>query len=164
MSRRAPSRSSLGSVDSSDRPDRDPKNTQDYTPLGVLICRWADLFPWLSQVIDNRLDQLEDVHEIVAWRILLQDALGLCSLYRVAENVDIDYPGLDSLQSLGDAFSALAHRLQERKSRDDNPVNKERMKESLQRLPGYARNVLMRWSELESAPQGGVGIGGRVRG
>lgn len=92
--------------------DGDP--FREFTPLGILICSWSELFPWFSRPIDNRLDQIEGVKRIVQWRMMIQDGLALAGLYRMAASINLSPPGGAVLDQLGDEFEQMTDKLQRR--------------------------------------------------
>lgn len=95
-----------------------------FVPIGIEICKWSDIFPWLAignyNSVDNSKDNnLEDVRNILKWRTMLQDFQALAILYYTAGNVhlNIGEPPDPSCgifaNEMGDAFANGAVLLQQ---------------------------------------------------
>jgi hypothetical protein len=128
----------------------------DVIPLGVLVCSWADIFPWVSRTIDNDIASMGDAKRIVQWRLMIQDGLQLSNLYYLADAIGLEFPGPSTLRQLGDDFASMAERLQTRTTGID-PT--QLMKDAYALLSDSARVVYTTWCKAGFLRQGELGFG-----
>lgn len=129
---------------------------EDVIPLGLLICSWSDLFPWLSRTIDNDVANMPGAKRIVQWRLMIQDGLQLSNLYYIADAVGLDFEGPVTLRQLGDEFASMGSRLQSRKSGNDPG---DMMKQAYNQLSPSARIIYRTWCQVGFLRQAELGLG-----
>src|SRR5271169_3869760 len=64
----------------------------DFVPIGVWVCNWADLFPWLATGYSHSIDDTTEAEIMVKFRMMGQDFLTLNRLYRYAANLKLLIP------------------------------------------------------------------------
>jgi hypothetical protein len=86
----------------------DSDNTP-YTPLGIWISDWADLFPWLATGYLNAIDDTTDAENAIKYQMMRLDFLTLSRLYYMAANynLQLSVPNEQPLdfKQIGNAFS-----------------------------------------------------------
>jgi hypothetical protein len=65
---------------------------KDFVPIGVWVCNWADIFPWLAAGYCHAIDDTTAAETIVKFRMMAQDFLTLSRLYRYAAAVKLLIP------------------------------------------------------------------------
>jgi hypothetical protein len=55
-----------------------------YTPVGVWIANWSELFPWLATGYFNSVDSTDKFDPIIKYRVMQQDLLTLSKIYYIA--------------------------------------------------------------------------------
>jgi hypothetical protein len=64
----------------------------DFVPIGVWVCNWADLFPWLATGYSHSIDDTTEAEIMVKVRMMGQDFLTLNRLYRYAADLKLLIP------------------------------------------------------------------------
>jgi hypothetical protein len=64
----------------------------DFVPIGVWVCNWADIFPWLATGYSHSIDDTTEAEIMVKVRMMAQDFLTLNRLYRYAANLKLLIP------------------------------------------------------------------------
>jgi len=70
----------------------------DYVPIGIWVCKWADIFPWLATGYLNDIDDTSDAETITEFRMMEQDFLTLSKLYRYAAGLNLEIQGEPSFE------------------------------------------------------------------
>jgi hypothetical protein len=70
----------------------EPTTTRDFVPIGVWVCNWADIFPWLATGYSHSIDDTTEAEIMVKARMMAQDFLTLNRLYRYAADVKVALP------------------------------------------------------------------------
>jgi len=65
---------------------------KDFVPIGVWVCSWADIFPWLATGYCHAIDDTTDAETMVKFRMMAQDFLTLGRLYRYAADLKLLIP------------------------------------------------------------------------
>jgi hypothetical protein len=66
--------------------------SKDFVPIGVWVCNWADIFPWLATGYCRSIDDTTDAEIMVSFRMMGQDFITLNRLYRYAASVQMALP------------------------------------------------------------------------
>jgi hypothetical protein len=64
----------------------------DFVPIGVWVCNWADIFPWLAIGYYHSIDDTTEAEIMVKVRMMAQDFVTLNRLYRYAADVKMALP------------------------------------------------------------------------
>jgi hypothetical protein len=64
----------------------------DFVPIGVWVCNWADIFPWLAMGYYHSIDDTTEAEIMVKVRMMAQDFVTLNRLYRYAANLKLLIP------------------------------------------------------------------------
>src|SRR5262245_48091651 len=67
--------------------------SKDFTAIGVWVCNWADIFPWLATGYCHSIDDTTAAETMVKFRMMGQDFLTLSKLYRYAAALKMWIPG-----------------------------------------------------------------------
>jgi hypothetical protein len=93
----------------------DPREA--YTPVGVWVMRWGQLFPWITTATKNALPPPEDASwDPMRYRILLQDLVSLERIYRhvAGSRVDIEaFKNNNGAGGIADEFAGAISTLME---------------------------------------------------
>ena len=125
----------------------------DFVPIGVWVCNWADIFPWLATGYSHSIDDTTEAEIMVKVRMMAQDFLTLNRLYRYAANLKLLIPEDPAFKdgdgkmcgqiadSFANAYGSLAaakpvgaRRLQERCSQSPRRLSREGGEEDLQEM------------------------------
>jgi hypothetical protein len=79
------------------------EGSADFVPIGVWVCNWADIFPWLATGYCNSIDDTTSAEIMVKFQMMVQDFLTLNRLYRYAASVKMVIPGEPAFQD-GDYY------------------------------------------------------------
>jgi hypothetical protein len=61
----------------------------DFVPIGVWVCNWADIFPWLATGYCHSIDDTTAAEIMVKFRMMGQDFVTLSRLYRYAAELKL---------------------------------------------------------------------------
>ena len=130
-------------------------NTNDgqYTPLGVWIANWSDLFPWLSIASLNSIDSTQESEDLLRFRTVIQDFDALRKIYYYAHDVGLKVGDLDFL-SIADSFSSQMAKLAE-----STTVSMKELKNAIARLSDNARAIYKKWVEVGFLRDCELGLG-----
>src|SRR4051812_49049006 len=64
----------------------------DFVPIGVWVCNWADIFPWLATGFCHSIDDTTVAETMVKFRMMGQDFVTLSRLYRYAADLKLVIP------------------------------------------------------------------------
>lgn len=103
------------------------KPSDDYTPLGVWIANWSDLFPWLSTGCLNDFTDIDLVRRQLAKLVMMQDMLTLSRIYYYLAASDITtkslgFSGYNDFAMVADKFQMAMLAIQDSID-NDNAVN-----------------------------------------
>ncbi len=70
----------------------EPDGSAEFVPIGVWVCNWADMFPWLATGYSHSIDDTTEAEIMVKFRMMRQDFLTLNRLYRYAASVKMAIP------------------------------------------------------------------------
>ncbi|ACL58424.1 hypothetical protein [Methylobacterium nodulans] len=74
---------------------------EDFVPIGVWVCNWADIFPWLATGYRHSIDDTTEAEIMVKFRMMGQDFLTLNRLYRYAASIKMVIPQEPAFQDDG---------------------------------------------------------------
>ncbi len=122
-----------------------------FTPLGVWISRWSDLFPWLAKGYSNTLDTL-GLNSSLTRQCMIQDFVALSKIYRYAENSGV------SPSSLGfkSPFSVFAEEFQQAAV---SLQNGDTTKTVYNRLFSDAQWIYDKWNQVQILRDAELGLG-----
>jgi hypothetical protein len=66
--------------------------SEEFVPIGVWVCNWADIFPWLAIGYYHSIDDTTEAEIMVKVRMMAQDFVTLNRLYRYAANLKLLIP------------------------------------------------------------------------
>jgi hypothetical protein len=89
-------------------PGNDPRAA--YTPIGVWVMRWGQVFPWITTATKNALPPPDDASwDPVRYRILLQDLLSLERIYRRMAGSEVKIGAFQKDNGLGGIADQFAN-------------------------------------------------------
>ena len=99
------------------------KPSDDYTPLGVWIANWADLFPWLSTGYLNDFSDIEMVRRQLEKQVMMQDMLTLSRIYYylAASNITTESLGFKDYEN----FEMVANKFQAAMKATQNNIDND---------------------------------------
>ncbi|MBD2179253.1 hypothetical protein H6F42_20220 [Pseudanabaena sp. FACHB-1998] len=119
-------------------------NDGKYTPLGVWIANWSDLFPWLSTVALNSIsiESISEAEDLLKFRTVIQDFDTLRKIYYIAHEGNFMFDGKKiDFQSIGDSFSQQMSELTESKIFSIEEVTK-----AIENLSPQASKIYDKWA------------------
>jgi hypothetical protein len=129
----------------------------DYTPIGVWIANWEDLFPWLADGIQNTIGDLGPAESVIRYRTMLQDFLALSKLYYTAQNCNFGFASVgcqaSDLRQIADSFASGCSKLQDRfQNQRAGSLNSADYDSAIQdayaHLSKAAQKIYKKWNEL----------------
>jgi|GEM_PF-2069045 len=124
-------------------------NDGKYTPLGVWIANWSDLFPWLSTVALNSIESISEAEDLLRFRTVIQDFDTLRKIYYIAHDGGLIVEGKVDFLSIADSFSKQMTKLTKSKK-----FSIEEVDEAISNLSSNASKIYHKWA---------VDLGGMLR-
>lgn len=128
-------------------------NDGQYTPLGVWIVNWSDLFPWLSTAALNSIDSTQKAEELLLFRTVIQDFDSLRKIYYYAHDGGLKVGDLD-FSSISDSFSQQMARLA-----TSTTFSMTELKNAIAGLSDNAKAIYKKWVEVEFLRDCELGLG-----
>lgn len=122
--------------------------TGDYTPLGIWVTKWTDLFPWLSTSVLNMIStsDIQSMTEILWIKTAIQDLEALRRIYYIAADSGLIIRDGDSnlnfltiADSLSHAFTWLSK---------TKPLNLRSVQHAISNMTTDAQRIYKKWSDL----------------
>lgn len=129
---------------------------ENYVPVGIEICNWSELFPWLSFAYNNSLNDLSEAKQIINWRTMIQDFLALSNLYYAADEAHLEVSNVTTAIQVAKSFARMCKKLQENKEDDSYP---EIMKKAFNGLSRSAQNIYKVWDDVAILRKAELGLG-----
>lgn len=132
------------------------RQVSDFVPLGVIVCNWSDIFPWLARGYFNSITDLTPALDILQWRGMIQDLQTLSLLYYTAAQVGLNLGENVSANQVADSFSAISIQLQNRA--DDDPYI-DAIKSAFSGLSPTAQTIYRHWCKHGFLRRAELGLG-----
>lgn len=128
--------------------------TELYIPLGVWICGWEEIFPWLNTGIFNGLDGLDGVEDSIRTECMTQDLLALARMYRSFAATGISheqfFENMVDFNQLANVFDGAIYELR---------INKISTEEVYNRLTPIAKILYDHWDKNKILRDAELGLG-----
>ncbi len=133
----------------------------NYTPLGLWLVNWADLFPWLAEMNYNGIPDasLTRVQTKATWRTMIQDFKTLNIIYNMAQAANITFTDDNKNQAkeIADQFATSIDTLY--KTNLDQPSILKAMSKAYNGLQENAQKIYDKWCEVGLLRNAELGLG-----
>lgn len=128
---------------------------KNFVPMGLLVCNWSDIFPWLSRGTFNNIEDLGPVKHIFQWREMIQDFQTLTILYYTCAGANISIGLESSPEQIADSFSQMASNLQD----SDDSTYLKKIHRAFRGLSPVAQRIYKVWLKASFLRNAELGLG-----
>lgn len=127
----------------------DDLDTSAYTPLGVWICPWSNIFPWIAVGLNNVVEDSASTDVQLRFRTMIQDFQTLSRIYYMVDNSNAIFPLANQI--------AIAFQVAANEAKDED-ASQENINKLFKSLGKDAQSIYEKWDDTPALRNSELGL------